>query len=100
MLEDPDRRTGGVGDVVARAADVEHRARLDPKELLGLRFVGEEADVLLDRHPLLADVGDRPSGRGLADRERRHPVEVDHRADELVDQETIVVEPFFHLGRW
>ena len=62
------------------------------KSSCGLLLVGEEADVLLDRHPLLPHERDRPTGRGLADRERRHPVEVDHRPDELVDEEAVLGE--------
>ena len=54
------------------------------------RLVGEEADVLLDRHLLLADVGDRRPGRRLADGERRDPVEVAIGRIELVDQIAVV----------
>ena len=54
---------------VVAAAELHHRARLDPEELPRLVLVGEEADVLLDRHPLLAHERDRSrpgrrSGRG------------------------------------
>jgi len=79
-------------DVVAGAADVEHRAGCDPEELLRFAFVGVEADVLLDREPLLPHVGDRRAGGRLARGERRDAVEVRDRADELIHEEPVVVE--------
>ena len=90
MLEDSDPRPVRLGHVVAGAADVEDRARLDPEELLGLLLVGEEANVLLDRHPLLPDKGDGAAGRGLPGGQRGHAVEIDDRPHQLVDEVAIV----------
>jgi len=53
-------------------------------------LVGEETDVLLDRHSFLPHERDRPTRRGLADRERCHPIEIDHRPDELVDEKAVL----------
>src|SRR5205823_5113230 len=78
--------------VVARAARVEPGPRLDAKELLRLRLVGVEADVLLDLQLLLPHEGDRPARRRLARSERCDPVEVRNRPHELVDEELVVVE--------
>ena len=90
MLENADRRAVRLGHVVAGAADVEHRARLDAEELLRLLLVGEEADVLLDRHSLLPHERDRPAGRRLPGGQRRDAIEVDHRPDQLVDEEAVM----------
>src|SRR5205823_6775767 len=100
VLQYPDRSTLRRRDVVARAADVEHRAGLDPEDLLRLVLVGVEADVLLDRHALLPDVGDRAAGRRLARGQRRDAIQIDHRPYELVDQEAVVCEALIHWGRW
>ena len=78
----------GVVDVVA-AADLHHRARLDPPELARLALVRVEADVLLDRHSLLPH---ERHGR----RSGRDAIEVDHRLDQLVDHESVLGEPVGH----
>ena len=88
LLEHADLLAGRRGHVVA-AAELHHRAGLDPEELLGLVLVGEEADVLLDRHPLLPHERDRQPAR-------RDPVEVHHRPDQLLDLEPIGVEDGAH----
>src|SRR5439155_7138052 len=79
-------------DVVAGAADVEHRASRDAEELTRLAFVGIEADVLLERQLLLAHIGDRRARRRLPGRERRHAIEVRDRPDQLVDEKAVVME--------
>ena len=89
-MEDADRTPGGIRDVVPGPARVQHRPRLEAEQLLGLGVVREEADVLLDRHLLLPHKRDRPAERRLAGGQRRDPVEVRDRPDQLVDQITVV----------
>ena len=98
MVEDADPFLAN-SDVIASAADVEHAARLDAEQLARLLLVGVEADVLANGELLLADVGDRRACGRLADRERRHPVEVRDRPDQLVDEEPVGVEPIGHRPR-
>ena len=90
MLEHADRLAGGVVDVVA-AADVDDATGFDAKELLVLPFVGEEANVLAEGHPLLAHERDRAARRRLPGRERGYAIEVHDRAHELLDQEAVVL---------
>ena len=92
MLEKADRCTGCIRHVVARPAGVQYRPCLDPEELLILLLVGEEPDVLLDRHPLLPDERDRTTGRRLTRRERGDPVEIHDRPDELIDEVPVASE--------
>ena len=99
MVKDADRRTVGRRHVVARAAGIEDGARLQPEELLGLRLVGEEADVLLDRHLLLAHERHRAAQRRLAGRERRDAIQVRDRPDQLIDEIPVVLKAVVPHGK-
>jgi hypothetical protein len=98
LLERADAFTVGRREVVT-AAHVEHLAPLQAEELLALRLVREEADVLFDRKLLLADEGDRlPRARPVGS-QRRDAIEVRDRPDELVDEEAVVFESFVGHAR-
>src|SRR5688500_11136177 len=84
LLDLADLRAVGRGDVVA-GTRVEALTRLDPQDLLALRLVREEADVLLELEARLLD--EREWRPALLEREL---VLVHDRANPLTEVEDIV----------